>query len=164
MVLSGIKRGDASCGHVALLSRFRIPCKMMDAVDPAFVLADLKSASTLSQDASDLDAFHPVVHARVTSADSQPAPKLLSLVFVLNKTGRCVLLGLKKRGFGEGRWNGFGGKLEAGETMEQCAARELCEESGLRCEPTHLEPRGRLHFNMLSKRPRAPVSFSFGRR
>jgi len=23
-----------------------------------------------------------------------------------------VLLGMKKRGFGEGKWNGFGGKLE----------------------------------------------------
>ena len=45
-----------------------------------------------------------------------------------------VLLGLKKRGFGEGRWNGFGGKLEEGETIEEAAKREMFEESGLTVE------------------------------
>ncbi|MBI2637699.1 MAG: 8-oxo-dGTP diphosphatase, partial [Candidatus Sungbacteria bacterium] len=42
-----------------------------------------------------------------------------------------VLLGMKKRGFGEGRWNGFGGKIEPGETIEAAAKRELFEEAGL---------------------------------
>jgi 8-oxo-dGTP diphosphatase / 2-hydroxy-dATP diphosphatase len=42
-----------------------------------------------------------------------------------------ILLGMKKRGFGVGKWNGFGGKLEKGETIEQAAVRELQEESGL---------------------------------
>ena len=37
---------------------------------------------------------------------------------------------MKKRGFGVGKWNGFGGKLHANETMVECAARELHEESG----------------------------------
>ena len=40
-------------------------------------------------------------------------------------------MGLKKRGFGAGRWNGFGGKLAEGETVEAAAKRELMEESGL---------------------------------
>lgn len=38
---------------------------------------------------------------------------------------------MKKRGFGEGRWNGFGGKVEAGESMEEAARRELREEAGI---------------------------------
>ena len=42
-----------------------------------------------------------------------------------------VLLGMKKRGFGAGRWNGFGGKLEGGETIEQGARREMLEEAGI---------------------------------
>lgn len=47
--------------------------------------------------------------------------------------GDRVLLGMKKRGFGEGKWNGFGGKLEPGETIEQAAFRELQEEAGVSC-------------------------------
>eukprot|EP01031_Cornospumella_fuschlensis_P023453 gene23453-28452_t len=42
-----------------------------------------------------------------------------------------VLLGMKKRGFGAGKWNGFGGKVEDGESMEDAAKRELLEESGV---------------------------------
>lgn len=42
-----------------------------------------------------------------------------------------VLLGMKKRGFGKGRWNGFGGKLKKGESMEQAARREVQEEAGI---------------------------------
>ena len=39
-----------------------------------------------------------------------------------------VLLGMKKRGFGMGRWNGFGGKVKEGETIEEAAKRETKEE------------------------------------
>jgi 8-oxo-dGTP pyrophosphatase MutT (NUDIX family) len=79
-----------------------------------------------------------------------PTPKLLSLVFLLDSSQRRVLLGYKKRGFGAGRWTGFGGKMESGETMLECASRELHEESGLLVPCDKLERRGRLHFNMLS--------------
>lgn len=42
-----------------------------------------------------------------------------------------VLLGLKKRGFGAGRWNGFGGEVSVGETMDECVKREVFEGAGV---------------------------------
>ena len=74
--------------------------------------------------------------------------KLLSLVFVMDASH--VLLGLKKRGFGKNKYNGFGGKCEAGETVRACAARELQEECGLVVDEERLIRRGVLTFNMLS--------------
>ena len=47
--------------------------------------------------------------------------KVLTLVLIRERTR--VLLGMKKRGFGHGRWNGFGGKVETGETILQGAVR-----------------------------------------
>ena len=41
--------------------------------------------------------------------------KLLTLVIPVDDDDKRVLLGLKKRGFGEGYYNGFGGKVEPGE-------------------------------------------------
>lgn len=38
---------------------------------------------------------------------------------------------MKKRGFGAGWWNGFGGKLEPGESYTASAVRETSEEAGL---------------------------------
>ena len=54
--------------------------------------------------------------------------KVLTLVFLRDATR--VLLGMKKRGFGVGKWNGFGGKVEPGETVVEAAAREVTEECG----------------------------------
>jgi 8-oxo-dGTP pyrophosphatase MutT (NUDIX family) len=42
-----------------------------------------------------------------------------------------VLLGMKKRGFGVGKWNGFGGKVKEGEDVKAAAIRELKEEIGI---------------------------------
>jgi 8-oxo-dGTP diphosphatase len=46
-------------------------------------------------------------------------------------TGPEVLLGLKKSGFGAGKWVGLGGHIEAGEKPVAAAVREVAEESGL---------------------------------
>ncbi len=43
-----------------------------------------------------------------------------------------ILLGMKKRGFGEGRWNGFGGKVKDGEDIEEAAKREFKEEANVK--------------------------------
>jgi|LauGreDrversion2_2_1035103.scaffolds.fasta_scaffold56852_1 8-oxo-dGTP pyrophosphatase MutT (NUDIX family) len=79
--------------------------------------------------------------------------KQYSLVFPRRELDgkRSVLLGRKKRGFGEGKWNGFGGKIEVGETHQEGAVRELMEESGLKCEPSGLKHCGSLIFNMHDK-------------
>lgn len=60
-----------------------------------------------------------------------------------------VLLGLKKRGFGIGKWNGFGGKVNKGETIEEATKRELFEESGL--TTNNIEKMGVLDFSWHSK-------------
>lgn len=54
---------------------------------------------------------------------------LLTLLIIHQK--RKILLGMKKRGFGAGRWNGFGGKVDKEETIQQAALRELEEEAGI---------------------------------
>lgn len=61
-----------------------------------------------------------------------------------------VLLGMKKRGFGAGRWNGFGGKVNEGETVEEAAKREMLEEVGITVKS--LERRGVLDFEFNAKR------------
>jgi len=68
--------------------------------------------------------------------------KLLTLCII--QDGGRVLLGKKKRGFGEGRWNGFGGKVMDGERIEEAARRETEEECGLVL--TELEKRALLTF------------------
>ncbi len=68
--------------------------------------------------------------------------KILTLCLV--HTDTHVLLGQKKRGFGKGNWNGFGGKLEKGESIEEGARREMLEESGV--EISELEKMGLIHF------------------
>ncbi|MEX1997452.1 MAG: 8-oxo-dGTP diphosphatase [Candidatus Andersenbacteria bacterium] len=69
-------------------------------------------------------------------------PQLLCLCIV-QRPGH-VLLGLKKRGFGAGRWNGFGGKVEPGETIVRAAKRELWEEA--RLTALNLQNCGQLNF------------------
>lgn len=65
-----------------------------------------------------------------------------TLLFVVD--GERVLLIDKKRGHGAGRINGPGGKLESGESPEQCALRETLEETGIHAVAPEL--RGRFKF------------------
>ncbi len=68
--------------------------------------------------------------------------KILTLCIV-HQHGK-ILLGMKKRGFGQGRWNGFGGKVEVGESITQAAIRECQEEAGI--TPQNVLHRGTLLF------------------
>ncbi|KAA0191788.1 hypothetical protein HAZT_HAZT000889 [Hyalella azteca] len=60
---------------------------------------------------------------------SQLVRKLYTLTII--KHGEKLLLGFKKRGFGQNKINGFGGKVESGESIANAAVREVDEESGL---------------------------------
>jgi len=58
--------------------------------------------------------------------------KLATLCY-LKRAGKTLMVHrIKKAGdMHMGKWNGLGGKLEPGETPEECALREIREESGL---------------------------------
>jgi 8-oxo-dGTP pyrophosphatase MutT (NUDIX family) len=64
--------------------------------------------------------------------------KPATLCFCLK--GDEILLPMKKKGFGEGKPNGYGGKVEDGETPTGAMARELGEESGLIADEASFEP------------------------
>src|SRR5512143_1593526 len=58
--------------------------------------------------------------------------KLATLCYV-KRAGQTLMLHRIKRAndIHAGKWNGLGGKLEPGESPEQCVIREVREESGL---------------------------------
>lgn len=60
-------------------------------------------------------------------------------VWVFNPNGQ-VLLGKRLSKHGNGTWAPPGGHLEFGETPEQCAARELFEETGLEIHTSKITP------------------------
>lgn len=57
-----------------------------------------------------------------------------------------ILLGYKKVGFGKDYLSGFGGKIEAGESIIEATIRELAEETGLLASKDDLETMGVLTF------------------
>ncbi len=57
--------------------------------------------------------------------------KEVTLLFLIKPDSREILLAMKKRGFGEGKFNGTGGKVEATETSKQATVREAKEEIGV---------------------------------
>ncbi|KAJ1893915.1 hypothetical protein LPJ66_005487 [Kickxella alabastrina] len=85
------------------------------------------------------------VSKHIEELEYQSKPhRLLTLIFPLNPPRAQVLLGLKKRGFGQNKYNGFGGKVEPQESISQGAIRELTEESCLRARSVN--KRGVLFF------------------
>ena len=80
--------------------------------------------------------------------------KMYTTLLLIVKNG-SILLAEKKRGFGEGKFNGVGGKVEAGETIEHAMLRETKEEIG--GVPVDYEKRAEIHFDEYVKGERALV-------
>ena len=76
--------------------------------------------------------------------------KLATLCY-LRQDGKTLMVHRIKKpnDIHEGKWNGLGGKLEPGETPEECARREIFEESGLRVK--NLVLKGLLTFPLFAR-------------
>ena len=70
----------------------------------------------------------------------QPSPRVGVGVGVIVLHQGLVLLGRRRGSHGAGTWSAPGGRLEYGEEIEACAARELKEETGLTASSIELGP------------------------
>ncbi|MCL4387996.1 8-oxo-dGTP diphosphatase [Candidatus Marsarchaeota archaeon] len=77
----------------------------------------------------------------------------VTLCYFVDKKKSEVLLAMKKRGFGQGKLNGAGGKLKAGETVEEAMIRESVEEVGVR--PKSYYKAGTLRFYFGGSNPKS---------
>ena len=75
--------------------------------------------------------------------------KLATLCYVIDKNSNSTLMihrVKKKNDYHREKWNGLGGKFEPGESPEECAVREIEEESGLIIK--NIEMKGFITFPM----------------
>lgn len=82
--------------------------------------------------------------------------KMETTLLLLRREGQ-ILLAKKKRGFGTGLYNGVGGKVELGETVEQAMIRE-CEEE-IFVTPTEYEKMGTIRFKEYMKDELTDLTF-----
>jgi len=79
--------------------------------------------------------------------------KLATLCYVIDKNRNSTLMihrVKKKNDYHRGKWNGLGGKFEPGESPEECAVREIEEESGLIIK--NIEMKGFITFPMFDSK------------
>lgn len=74
-----------------------------------------------------------------------------TILFIVNEERREILLGMKKVRFGAGKYNGMGGGVEEGESVEKAAVREVHEEVGLVVAESDLEKRATIRFSFEGK-------------
>lgn len=81
----------------------------------------------------------------------------LETTLCLLKKEDKILLAMKKRGFGEGKYNGVGGKIEKNETPEQAMIRETQEEISV--TPIDYEKAGLIEFDEYYKGTKQKLAF-----
>jgi 8-oxo-dGTP diphosphatase len=66
--------------------------------------------------------------------------KITASLCYLKKNGKTLMMHRVKKAddIHHGKWNGLGGKMELGETPEECVVREVKEESGFRIKNPNL--------------------------
>lgn len=72
-------------------------------------------------------------------------------LLIIIKDGRILLLRKAPGRFGEGKWNSPGGKIRPGENPEECARREVYEETGLRVLSVRLHGALRHYFGQVDE-------------
>lgn len=164
-------------------SRWRAAAAVVEAALGIAVDDSALGAADSTGDAAHWAAFLSscITTWRARSADAEPlaaafraspcAPSAKHLTLLLLRDGDRLLLGRKKRGFGAGKLNGFGGKVDPGETLLAAALREMHEESGVelrRADVAHVgflaftfdsAPDARLDVHVFTATSRAPVLF-----
>lgn len=63
----------------------------------------------------------------------------------------ALSLGYKKTGFGHGKYTGFGGKVEPGESILETSIREMAEETGVHLKPQAIKYTATLVFDFPNK-------------
>jgi len=68
--------------------------------------------------------------------------KLATLCYLIDRKKNSTLMiyrNKKENDYHKGKWNGLGGKFNPGESPEECAIREIQEESGLKVKSVTLK-------------------------
>ncbi len=78
-----------------------------------------------------LKHFNSMLESTFLSGLGEPTKSKAYTLIVCTTPSNTILLGLKLRGFGTGKYNSFGGKIEENESPDAAASRELEEETGI---------------------------------
>ena len=123
---------------------------------PASVWADLHAAVEKAVGPDERDMPRETLVARATAALTGASAALLRCMetasdeaagarpkvgvsVVVRRPDGSILLGRRKGAHGAGQFHTPGGHLEADETYQECAARELAEETGIRVRAKHFK-------------------------
>jgi 8-oxo-dGTP pyrophosphatase MutT (NUDIX family) len=114
-------------------------------VSPILLPLSQRLGRPLSSAESFTESLQPLL-SKLQAAGTPLVPKQYTLVVCISLSQGRILLGRKNRGFGTGKFNSFGGKVEKGEDVLTCAVRELKEEANIDCPSCQMRAVGLLDF------------------